>query len=144
MNVDILENNPRWWWYPVFMIGTPGLTIVVWIIFRKFPNVSVVAIRAARRSMLTKTRQLEHRLDDRFSSLKPQAAERNGKDLESGRSSQRKKVSRCEGTVVCQFNVMRSMSATFFRLVTPAARISDASEQAFCWPRTIRLDRRCW
>jgi H+/Cl- antiporter ClcA len=39
MNVNVLKNNPPWWWYLVFMFGTLGLTLVVWIVFKKFPDV---------------------------------------------------------------------------------------------------------
>lgn len=39
MNVDILEANPSWGWYVVFMAGTLSLTMIVWIVFKRFPDV---------------------------------------------------------------------------------------------------------
>ena len=39
MNVDVLEANPPWWWYAVFAIVTLGLTISVWIIFKRYRHV---------------------------------------------------------------------------------------------------------
>ncbi|KAL1798213.1 hypothetical protein ACET3X_002250 [Alternaria dauci] len=73
MYVNVLANNPPWWWYLVFMFGTLGLTISVWIIFRKYPG-------------------LEDKMDARFSWLKPRDADRKIGDVESGLSSQEKKV----------------------------------------------------
>ncbi|KAH6638134.1 hypothetical protein C7974DRAFT_390939 [Boeremia exigua] len=38
MNVDILESNPSWKWCLVFMAGTLSLTMMVWIVFKRFPD----------------------------------------------------------------------------------------------------------
>ncbi|KAF7512902.1 hypothetical protein GJ744_012005 [Endocarpon pusillum] len=35
MNVDILANNPAWWWYPVLACGVTAFTFSVWIIFKR-------------------------------------------------------------------------------------------------------------
>jgi uncharacterized BrkB/YihY/UPF0761 family membrane protein len=40
MNIDLLKGNPPWWWYLVFMFGTLSVTMFVWIIFKRFPDVN--------------------------------------------------------------------------------------------------------
>ncbi|KAF1807900.1 hypothetical protein P152DRAFT_284453 [Eremomyces bilateralis CBS 781.70] len=39
MNVDVLKVNPPWWWYIVFAVVALALTMTVWIIFKRYPNV---------------------------------------------------------------------------------------------------------
>jgi hypothetical protein len=39
MNVNVLANNPPWWWYIVFATVILGLTVVIWIIFKRFRGV---------------------------------------------------------------------------------------------------------
>lgn len=34
MNVDILANNPAWWWYPLLAGGVTVFTFAMWIIFK--------------------------------------------------------------------------------------------------------------
>ncbi|KAL9079796.1 MAG: hypothetical protein Q9157_001368 [Trypethelium eluteriae] len=36
MNVDVLAMNPPWWWYLVFAVATLGLTLTVWIVFKRY------------------------------------------------------------------------------------------------------------
>lgn len=35
MNVDIMANNPAWWWYPLLAGGVTAFTFSVWIIFKR-------------------------------------------------------------------------------------------------------------
>lgn len=44
MNIDLLENNPSWTWYPVVFGGLLGLTIIGWLVF-KLPSVSYLLIQ---------------------------------------------------------------------------------------------------
>jgi Mg2+ and Co2+ transporter CorA len=39
MNINLFEANPAWWWYLVFAFGTLSLTLFIWIIFKRFPDV---------------------------------------------------------------------------------------------------------
>jgi hypothetical protein len=39
MNVNVLASNPPWWWYIVFATVILGLTVVIWIIFKRFRGV---------------------------------------------------------------------------------------------------------
>ncbi|KAL3428548.1 hypothetical protein BDV09DRAFT_181923 [Aspergillus tetrazonus] len=38
MNVNLLESNPAWWLYVVFAVGTAAMTISVWIVFKRDPD----------------------------------------------------------------------------------------------------------
>ncbi|ERF69382.1 hypothetical protein EPUS_05927 [Endocarpon pusillum Z07020] len=40
MNVDIVANNPAWWWYPVLAGGVTAFTFSVWIIFKRSNTVA--------------------------------------------------------------------------------------------------------
>lgn len=40
MNVNVLESNPPWWIYIPFAVVTLGLTMVVWLTFKRYPSVS--------------------------------------------------------------------------------------------------------
>ncbi|RYN82634.1 hypothetical protein AA0120_g9516 [Alternaria tenuissima] len=55
MNVNILADNPPWWWYLVFMFLTLSLTMLVWLTCRKFPD-------------------LEDKVNEKFPWLKPDRA----------------------------------------------------------------------
>lgn len=35
MNVDVLENNIAWWWYPILAGTTTALTMGIWVIFKR-------------------------------------------------------------------------------------------------------------
>jgi hypothetical protein len=39
MNVDLLANNPAWWWYLAFAGGITILTLAVWITFKRSDTV---------------------------------------------------------------------------------------------------------
>jgi len=32
MNVNLLANNPSWWWYPILSGAALGLVLVIWVI----------------------------------------------------------------------------------------------------------------
>ncbi|KAF2849627.1 hypothetical protein T440DRAFT_469051 [Plenodomus tracheiphilus IPT5] len=36
MNLDILADNPHWWWYVILAVGTIAVTISVWIVFKRY------------------------------------------------------------------------------------------------------------
>ncbi|KAF7506301.1 hypothetical protein GJ744_011874 [Endocarpon pusillum] len=61
MNIDLLANNPAWWWYPVLASGITILTFAVWGIFKR-------------------SNTLEGSLEDRFAWLFRKR--REGPDLE--------------------------------------------------------------
>ena len=40
MNIDILKNNPAWWWYLLFATLTTLVTFAVWVTFKWSNSVS--------------------------------------------------------------------------------------------------------
>lgn len=83
MNVNVLADNPPWWWYLVFMSGTLGLTMLVWLICRKFPKVSGCDVSLSQPLYANRFRQLEDKVDEKFSWLKPNRAGQKRGDVES-------------------------------------------------------------
>lgn len=37
MNIDLLENNPSWWWYLPFLGVVMALTVGGWLLFKHNP-----------------------------------------------------------------------------------------------------------
>ncbi|CAN9248087.1 unnamed protein product [Alternaria alternata] len=72
MNVNVLADNPPWWWYLVFMSGTLSLTMLVWLTCRKYPA-------------------LEDKVDAKLSWLKPNHSGQKIRDVESVLLSQERK-----------------------------------------------------
>ena len=81
MNVDILKNNPSWWWYVPFATFTTLGTFVVWIIFKRSKSVSWQNLQSKIVHRLNNL-QLEGSLERRFQWLFPQQKEEV--DLEIG------------------------------------------------------------
>ena len=67
MNVDILKNDPAWWWYLPFAILTMLATFVVWIIFKRSRSVSLIKLKSQIVHWLNNL-QLEGNLEARFMS----------------------------------------------------------------------------
>ena len=40
MNVDVLKNNPAWWWYIPLAALTTLATFAVWFLFKRYKSVS--------------------------------------------------------------------------------------------------------
>ncbi|EEU43786.1 uncharacterized protein NECHADRAFT_82932 [Fusarium vanettenii 77-13-4] len=49
MNVNVLESNPPWWIYLPFAFSTLGLTMVVWLTFKRYPSIEDKAERMFRK-----------------------------------------------------------------------------------------------
>ncbi|RSL63458.1 hypothetical protein CEP54_005249 [Fusarium duplospermum] len=49
MNVNVLESNPPWWIYLPFAFSTLGLTMVVWLTFKRYPSIEDKAERVFRK-----------------------------------------------------------------------------------------------
>ncbi|WAO92072.1 Hypothetical protein NCS54_00956500 [Fusarium falciforme] len=49
MNVNVLESNPPWWIYLPFAFATLGLTMVVWLTFKRYPSIEDKAERVFRK-----------------------------------------------------------------------------------------------
>ncbi|KAI8665378.1 hypothetical protein NCS56_00973500 [Fusarium sp. Ph1] len=49
MNVNVLESNPPWWIYIPFAFATLGLTMVVWLTFKRYPSIEDKAERVFRK-----------------------------------------------------------------------------------------------
>jgi H+/Cl- antiporter ClcA len=74
MNVNILADNPPWWWYLVFMFLTLSLTMLVWLTCRKFPDVSGCDVSLSSPHYANGFRQLEDKVNEKFPWLKPDRA----------------------------------------------------------------------
>ncbi|RSM07225.1 hypothetical protein CEP52_005339 [Fusarium oligoseptatum] len=49
MNVNVLESNPPWWIYLPFAFSTLGLTMIVWLTFKRYPSIEDKAERVFRK-----------------------------------------------------------------------------------------------
>jgi Mg2+ and Co2+ transporter CorA len=45
MNVNVLASNPSWWWYIVVATVILGLTVIIWMIFKRFRGVGLSRCR---------------------------------------------------------------------------------------------------
>ena len=68
MNVDLLKDNPGWWWYPILACSTMTITMGVWLLFKRSKTVSPITQNSFHLILqaLKSNYQLEGRLERQF------------------------------------------------------------------------------
>lgn len=66
MNIDILDSSPPWWLYLPFAGGTLLVVLTVWILFKRYNNVSWSCIFRFKLMTYPISMQLEETIERKF------------------------------------------------------------------------------